>query len=166
MARRKQNPGKLFEQDWKRSVPNGVYLFRPADCGGWRRGVPEIRFTPTNPFDFLMYRKPDLWALELKSVKRQRVPFDTLRPNQRKGLAQASMQGVNAGVVVLFREEAEAYYIPIQMWEEYERISDKKSMNRDEVEQIGVYIKAKRTRGDRFRLALDCFIAKWGDGND
>lgn len=156
------NWGKRFEADWKRSTPSGVYLFRPADCGGWRRGVPEIRFTPSNPFDFIMYREPTMWALELKTVKGKSIRFDVLRPNQEKGLLQAAVQGVQAGVVVLFRGVDEIYYIPIQMWLTYARASSKVSMNNKEADEIGVAIGAEVAR-TRYTIKIDCFLAKFGE---
>lgn len=114
------NAGKRFEQDFQNSVPAGIYCYRLKDAGGWSKDQ-ATRFTPSNDYDFILYRRPSLFALELKSVAGGRWPF-SLRPKQREGLLRAAEAGVHAGVLLNFRKEARTLWLPIDELIDAERM--------------------------------------------
>lgn len=131
------NPGKLFEEDFKNSAPDWLYVYRLKDCPAWSPGEGSSRrFTPSNDYDFFVYDKFEraAYALELKSVKGKSIRFDALRPNQILGLVRAYDGGLDAGVLVEFRGVGEAWYIPIRGWTFLANEEGaKKSINVDEV---------------------------------
>lgn len=126
----KPNPGKLFEQDFKASVPEDWYFYRLRDSSGAWGGSEVTRFTPSNDFDCILYNSGTLWCLELKSVAGASIRFDALRPKQLRGLLDAAnVDGVRAGVVVNLRGRGVTWYVPIWTWEWAEQVLDKKSFN-------------------------------------
>lgn len=123
------SPGKRFEQDFSRSIPSDVYQFRLRDCGGWGEST-ATRFTPSNPYDYLMFAGGWLYLLEMKTTKQPSLRFDAVRPNQEKGLHDAvRFERVHAGVVVNFREHETTLYLSIQDFVKLKKKSKKKSFN-------------------------------------
>lgn len=98
--------GKLFEEDFKKSIPSDVFYQRLKDDTSGFKGVNNI-------CDYIIYRHPSLFLFELKSHKGKSIPFDALRVNQIEGLYKASyIRGVKAGFIFNFRDSEETYFVP------------------------------------------------------
>lgn len=70
-ATNEMNEGKRFERDFQASVPPDAWCYRLRDSpvsyyGG--SGAEGIRFAQSNLCDFVLYRAPTLYLLELKTV--------------------------------------------------------------------------------------------------
>jgi len=160
------NPGKLFEQDFQNSVPHYVYLYRLKDCPGWVSachcpGGASPRFMPSNDYDFAMFWDGKFWAMELKSTKGVSFRFDCLRSNQRSGLLSANLiHGVTAGLLLNFRKDEETWWMSIKDWARIEQHSAKKSININEVRQMGVQMEGWR-KVTRYYWDVDNWMRNW-----
>ena len=82
MAERKKNMGKVFEKEFKDSVPADCFLERYKDDTSGFYGV-------SNPADFRLYKFPVLILLELKTHKGKSLPLAKIRPAQLSGMLKA-----------------------------------------------------------------------------
>ncbi|SCB92219.1 recombination protein U [Priestia flexa] len=100
-----KNPGKAFEKDFYDSIPENVFAYRMKDDS---LGFANVK----NPCDFILYKIPNLYLLELKSHKGKSIPFGALQLNQVESLYQYStIDGVKAGFVFNFRDVNETYFV-------------------------------------------------------
>ena len=159
-------PGKQFEADFMSSakqVPR-LYIHRVKDCGGWRQECPclpadqQTRFTPKNEYDFFMYWQGTFWALELKSVKEARFPFDRVRDRQATGLSEAAqVEGIVSGFIINFRTHEQTFFLPINAFLALR--GDKASINLKSAADIGVQIEQHRLRV-HWRYDVEQFVRR------
>lgn len=103
----RKNMGKVFEKEFKDSVPDNVYLERYKDDTSGFYGV-------SNPADFRLYVFPMLILLELKTHKGKSLPLAKIRENQLKGMLKAvEHYGVYGGYLVNFRDLEETYFLSV-----------------------------------------------------
>lgn len=113
-----KNSGKVFEDDFKKSIPDYCLLIRLPDPPQAFTQRSDTRFSNKNPFDFLMYDSNSrlLWTLELKSTKFKSISFEDvnieevqnkmIHKHQILGLMNcAKYDGVCSGFVYNFRDE-------------------------------------------------------------
>lgn len=147
------NKGKVFEQDWKNSIPNDIYYFRLKDTpSSFGQNNSVVRFTLSSPFDCFVFYKDALFPMELKSTKDKSLsiqrskeePSKDIKYHQIIGLQEASkFDGIYPGFVFNFRE-SETYWISIENFMKFLSNSTKKSINEKEVVDFGG-IMIKRT---------------------
>ena len=128
------NQGKIFENDFQESVPDDVYCQKLQDAAiGFNIEESKQRFAPKSPYDYFLYRKPNMWCLELKSTQGTSMSFagktPMIKKHQREELMKAYKKGCIAGLVLNFRKYPLTYYIPIRLFEEFVESTDKKSIN-------------------------------------
>ena len=150
-----QNPGKAFEQDFIKSVPETWFKYRLNDSSSSWQGGEAARFTPSNICDFIVYNS-ELWLLELKSHKGKSIPLSCIRPKQLDGLNNASIKNVNAGYVFNFRDVEETYYVSAASLDYFIKMETRKSIPIAWVKQFGVLIPQKKKKV-RFNYILDYF---------
>ena len=75
-----QNSGKLFEQQFKKSVPEYCLLQRLNDSAQSFKKSGFARFTPNNPCDFFMFdsKSRTLYCIECKSTKYKSMGFEDI----------------------------------------------------------------------------------------
>jgi recombination protein U len=136
------NAGKIFEQSWKNSMPENVFYYRFRDgTASWGGESENIRFQANNIADCLMYLKPTLWLVDLKSHKGKSIPFNCFRDNQVKELSKAMMhEGIKAGFIVNFRDVEETYFVKANDVEYYIAHSERKSIPLDWCRENGIRI--------------------------
>lgn len=113
-----QNSGKIFEQQFKKSVPEYCLLQRLNDTAQSFKKSNFARFTPQNPCDFFMYDSKShiLYCLELKSTKFKSMGFEDVNSNdnQNKMIHKhqiisltkfSDYDGVISGFLFNFRDE-------------------------------------------------------------
>lgn len=118
------NAGKIFEEQFKKSVPEYCYLLRLKDPP--QSFEKTARFSRKNPFDFIMFddKRKTLYALELKSTKGKSISIEGLNDDSKRmihrhqilGLAELDKyENINAGFVLNFRDEdnERCFYIDI-----------------------------------------------------
>lgn len=156
------NPGKQFENDVKKSVPAGVYYLRLHDsANGFRDARSDcLRFAVKSPYDMVLCRKGQMYCLELKSTSGKAFSFNGSNPMIKKDqiiqLHNALViGGAVAGFLLNFRETDETYWIPVDLFEEFMRVTEKCSMNIREVRDYGLRVPQKKLRvHNRYDLSV------------
>lgn len=165
-ARRAMNEGKRFERDFKASVPPDVWCYRLRDSpvsyyGG--SGAEGIRFAQDNICDFVLYRAPTLYLLELKTVGTPSAALTSLfgksdsekrcykkqRHLQDMAKAEQDAAGLRALVVLCYRRTAHTYAVPARdVLEWVERAADggRKSIPEQFCKNYGTPVAARRLR--------------------
>lgn len=134
------NNGHIFEQEFKASSPEGVYIKKLKVSGMNYKGN-------GNEGDFLVYQYPNLFIFELKSHKGKSIPFNKLRDVQIKGLNSLStLQGVKTGFIFNFRDLEETYFIFTEDIVNFMVDSDRKSFPIEWVAEIGIPLEHKKAR--------------------
>lgn len=134
------NNGHIFEQEFKKSAPEGVYIKKLKVSGMNYKGG-------GNEGDYLVYQFPNLYIFELKSHKGKSIPFDRLREVQIKGLtALGKIPGVKTGFIFNFRELEKTYFIHTEHIISYMTSGERKSFPIEWVEEVGVRLEHKKAR--------------------
>lgn len=70
-----QNPGKAFEKAWRDSVKERLLLSEIKDSMSSFCNATNIKFTPNNPYDCVMFAEGTMYCFELKSTKATSLTF-------------------------------------------------------------------------------------------
>lgn len=141
-----RNPGKIFEDDFKASVPDGVYFLRLSDASiGFDIEHSTQRFALKSPYDAILCQHGQMYALELKSNSGTSLSFDGKTPRikrkQIENLVKAKQEGdAVAGIIINFRTYEETYFIDAEVFWSFMENTTKKSVNIQEVRNIGIRI--------------------------
>lgn len=142
------NVGKVFEGEFKASIPKHFYYLRINDPAvGFSGG--NSQFAPKNPYDFILF-DVKLYCLELKSTATsltfwqerfeepgKRKTFE-IRKHQIIGLTDAAKhENVFAGFLFNFRKKNTTVYVPIHKFNEFAATTTKKSINCDDALAYG-----------------------------
>ena len=141
-----KNEGKNFENCFNKSIPKGYFCYRLRDAGGWSNAE-NTRFTPSNMCDFIMYAKGKIYLLELKSVKGKSLPYSNIGKMEDRNIKKTNVlaqegekNGVISGYLINFREVNKTYFISALQLRHKIQLEEKKSINLQECEEIGVLI--------------------------
>jgi recombination protein U len=145
------NPGKVFEENFKKSVPEDTYYLRLHDSSiGFDIENSTQRFALKSPYDCILYRKGKMYCLELKSVAKGAISYSGANPNikenQIEELIKANGYGCEAGLVLNFRDTGNTYYLPIAQFEFVRNNSPKKSMNERDLRGISIEIPFRKLK--------------------
>lgn len=139
-----KNVGKVFEEQFKKSVPDNILLIRLNDSPQAFKKSDLTRFTPKNPFDYICFntRTRTLFCLELKSTSNKYMTFEDIysdeeqnsmiHKHQTLGLLKCSdYSNVIAGFLLNFRFEDKelTYFIEVNKFQEMCESINKKSFN-------------------------------------
>jgi len=103
--------GKDFEKDFKESAGNyeDISIDRFYDNVGGYAGIKNI-------CDFVLYRHPLEYYMELKVHKGNALPFSCITDYQWTGLMKKSnITGVRAGILIHFTDYEETYFVDIKL---------------------------------------------------
>ena len=138
-----KNPGKIFEQEWAKSVPEYTLLYRLPDTAQSFGRNGNLRFSKKNPFDYLLWdsKKHLLYALELKTVKGRSISFERGKEESKEihyhqiiGLnTWNKYDGIISGFLISFRDIETTIFLPIESFNELISVIDKKSFNLDDL---------------------------------
>lgn len=123
-----ENYGKKFEEQFKRDwskIKDSVIIRFPDQQSGY--------YGSTNPCDFLIFKYPNVYLIECKSVKGNTFPFSNF-PQYDK-LKSFNVKGLYAGVVIWFRDHDTILYCPISTFNLYKELG-KKSINIKDYKEI------------------------------
>ena len=133
----RKNVGKIFEDNWKKSCPNWLFVYRPPDASQSFDMSSKLRFSKKSPCDYFLYNGEQLWTLELKSVAGTSISFE--RNEEDKGeihLYQvenlknfSEYKNVMSGLLVDFRGSDNTYFLNIKEWDDLINSINKKSFN-------------------------------------
>lgn len=163
------NPGKIFEDDFQKSVPKTCWVKRLNDNTAAWNNTGSTRFSSTNECDFLL--KDDItqkmFALELKSSKSSltfwRSDFKgkqfQIKKNQILGLQAFNQHTIICGFLFNFRNENnDTYFVDIEDFLDYTSKLNKKSINIHDVQKMSpIRIKSIKLRV-HYRYDICSFI--------
>ena len=149
------NAGKKFENDFKNSVnTDEIFLHRFKDGTTGTVNGQMIRFKNKNLCDFLLFKDGQLVLVELKSFLGKSMSFSNIKDTvdeQQTFLynlrLEAKKKNVKAYMILNFRDLSETYAIDIHNFDEFYKMTNKKSININEVRQLGkqLFQQKKRT---------------------
>lgn len=152
----KKSVGKLFEEDFIKSVPDNLFHFRFRDLpySLIKNAKYDIN---NNPADFLIFCNY-LFVLELKSTNNSSYPFENTRENQVKGLEKYSHKDKTiCGFVINMRKYTETYFITIKDYLYLQNESGRKSISLEDLRLFGIRIKQELKR-TRYRYDIKTFL--------
>lgn len=143
-----RNPGKTFEDDFKRSVPKDMYYLRLHDSAtGFGQAADvrttNVRFSLKSPYDAILCQKGRMVCVELKSVGGTSASFgetknSVIKLRQIRELRKAEKEGSAVSYLVIhFRKYGETYTIRPKDFTSFLKGCKKKSVNRADCKAIG-----------------------------
>lgn len=136
-----RNVGKIFEQNWKNSVPENIFYYRPPDAAQSFGTNQSLRFSAKSPCDCFMFNGDFLYTLELKSVAGKSISFE--KEKSEKGIIHkhqienlkkfSSYRNVISGFIFDFRCSNMTYFCPINDFLHMIDNLDKKSFNENDL---------------------------------
>ena len=175
IMKKTSNKGKKFERNFRDSaIDQGVLIVRLNDTNlSFIPGKEEnSRFTADNPCDFILYEKPNIYFLELKSteyssISIQRLPTGPkdkmIKAHQINSLTQFSLcDGAICGFIFNFREkdsyEETTYFLNIKDFNTFLCESDKKSINKLDIVQYGGIVLKQVLKRTQYTYNVKDFI--------
>ena len=165
-----QNAGKLFENDFKKSIPDTCWVYRLRDNASSFANGDNTRFTSSNICDFILLddNTKTLFLIECKSTKSTSLSLSMLRENQIKGLFEATKHNLVAGLLVNFRnKDNDTFFIPIQEFINMLDTLNKKSFNLKDLENINAIRISSSKKRTRYSYDIAKFIKEviWSQDN-
>lgn len=145
----KKNNGKRFEQNFKKSITEDIYYYRFKDgTASWgSNNANNIRFQAKNICDCLLFKKPNLYFLELKNHKGKSIPLSCIKENQIKELTNADKyNGIISGLVINFEDIDRCFFVHIANINDFIENEDRKSIPIKYCEKFGVEIETKKLK--------------------
>ena len=140
------NAGKIFENNFKKSVPKEVFYLRLKDsASSFKQDSCATRFTLQNPYDILLFDTISLYTFELKSTDGTSFSFQRendksskmIKFHQIKGLLNANeYDNVYSGFVFDFRK-SETYFLRISNFVKFMNNTEKVSINEKDIINYG-----------------------------
>ena len=151
------NTGKKLEEDIKKSIDDTAFLYRLRDSGGSWQGGNKSCFTPSNICDFILFKSPKMYLLELKSHKGKSIPYTAIK--QLDKLLEVSNRKLeNLGVYLLlnFADLEETYLIEVESVASIRDSKTRKSLSIEDVREYGYKVEqVKKKVRYRYKL-LEC----------
>jgi recombination protein U len=165
------NDGKLFENDFKESVPKDTYYFRVKDpAQSFGEGQNNLRFSSPNPFDIILFHEDTMFALELKSTKGTAFSFKGSSPmikeNQIKELTKAAQfKGIIPGFIFNLRKESgnKTYFLHISDFNKLIASTTKSSINEKDIIDSGAIEVRGEIKKVRYKYWVGEFILRMKD---
>lgn len=148
------NVGKIFENNFKKSIPRNVFYLRLKDsASSFGQDSIATRFTLRNPYDALLFDGNYLYTLELKSTSGTSFSFQRERDkksrmikyHQIKGLLNSGQyDNIYSGFVFDFRE-SKTYFLSISNFVNFMNNTNKVSINeKDIIQHNGIVIQKRK----------------------
>lgn len=163
-----KSTGKRFEENFRKSIPKGVFYYRFRDNNNtWSRGD-NVRFATSNIADCLLFDGDYLYLLELKSCKGKSLPFNNVIGNKTKlkqidDLLTANQhKNTICGLVIEFSDLDECYFIEISRFKAFLDKSKRKSLPIDYLRRNGIKIGVEKKKTNR-RFDIVQFVKDMGE---
>lgn len=168
-----KNIGKVFEQNWKNSIPNNIFYYRPPDSAQSFGTNQNLRFSAKSPCDCFMFTGDFLYTLELKSVGTKSISFE--REQSDKGIIHkhqidnlqkfSTYKNVISGFIFDFRILNKTYFCTIDDFISMINNLDKKSFNENDLFKWCTPLEIqKRKLKVNYRYDIENFIKNTGGG--
>lgn len=163
--------GKVFENNFKESVPEHIWYYRPPDSAqGFDVGASsKLRFSQRSPCDCMLFNGEYLFCFELKSVSGNSISFE--RTKEDKGIIHkyqidslfrfSKYKNVISGFLLDFRGTDKTYFLDIKDFLHMISQISKKSFHEKDLLRYctPVEIEKKKMRVN-YRYNVDCMINK------
>lgn len=171
--------GKLFEEQWKRSIPEDVYYLRLKDNpSSFGKDSSFVRFTLNNPFDCLVFYNGFLFPLELKSTSSKSISIQTkkeekgkmIKINQIEGLSKSNKyENIFSGFLFDFRESEKTFWMGINDFLKFQEENNKKSINEKDIIKYNAIEVEKEKKKTRYvfsvKKLIEDVVVKNGEKN-
>jgi len=98
------NTGKIFEENFKKSVPADTYYKKFQDASiGFDIENSTQRFAPKSPYDCFLYRKGKMYSLELKSIKDGAISYAGSSPKIKLHQIEELIKAAQYEIVSVYR---------------------------------------------------------------
>ena len=141
--------GKIWENCIQESCRKDNYFCKKLADGtsSWNRGDSQVRFQKSNECDFIIFNGDKLLLLEAKCHKGKSLPFQCIRESQIKGLTEKSKyDNVLCGILVLFSDIEQAYFIDIRVFNILKNLSNRQSISLNDLKQHGKLVNITKLR--------------------
>ena len=169
------NPGKIFEQQFCKSVPDYAWVHRltdpPQSFNQDEAKSKGLRFSLKNPFDYILWDSKHwlFYALELKTVKGKSISFERTKEekgeihfHQIEGLKEVhTYAGTVSGIIVEFRQLEKTVFVDIAEFCRLMDIIPKKSFNYNDLDNYDIlYTVIEQTKArTRYTYGIDEFLS-------
>lgn len=161
------NIGKVFEQNFKKSVPDNIFYYRPPDSASSFGDNTKLRFSAKSPCDCFMFNGKVLYTLELKSVGTKSISFE--REKTDKGVIHkhqidnllkfSTYENIVSGFLFDFRLSDCTYFCMIEEFVNMINHLDKKSFNENDLFEWCNPIKIEKKKMKvNYRYNIDKFL--------
>lgn len=162
-----KNIGKVFEENWKKSIPENVWYYRPPDSAQSFGSNSNLRFSAKSPCDCFMYNGEVFYTLELKSVGTTSISFE--RTKEDKGVIHkhqidkllefSTYKNIVSGLLLDFRLSNKTYFCMIEEFVNMTNNLDKKSFNEKDLnEWCNPIVIEKKKLKVNYRYDVEGFI--------
>ena len=162
-----KNVGKVFEENWKKSIPENVWYYRPPDSAQSFGTNSNLRFSAKSPCDCFMYNGEVFYTLELKSVGTTSISFE--RNKEDKGVIHkhqidkllefSKYKNIISGLLLDFRLSDKTYFCMIEEFKNMIDNLDKKSFNeKDLSEWCNPIVIEKKKMKVNYKYMVDTFL--------
>lgn len=162
-----KNVGKVFEENWKKSIPENVWYYRPPDSAQSFGSNSNLRFSAKSPCDCFMYNGEVFYTLELKSVGTTSISFE--RTKEDKGVIHkhqidkllefSTYKNIVSGLLLDFRLSNKTYFCMIEEFVNMTNNLDKKSFNEKDLnEWCNPIVIEKKKLKVNYRYDVEGFI--------
>lgn len=132
-----KNIGKIFEENFKKSVPSDVWYYRPPDSAQSFGSNSNLRFSAKSPCDCFLFDGEKMYTLELKSVGTTSISFEKSKEDKGvihkhqidKLLEFSEYKNIISGFLFDFRLSEKTYFCMIEDFINMINRLDKKSFN-------------------------------------
>lgn len=157
--------GKAFERQFRASCKKDpeLFFYRLKDSpSSWSAGgSASIRFTSDNICDWILFKSPVLFLIELKSHTGSSLPFSCIRQNQIDGLLESSKyQNVVSGVICFFADKSRCFFLDIVKFKELQDSNTRKSIPIKYFEEFGIEIEVKKLKVNSV-FSVDKFVDRF-----
>lgn len=162
-----KNLGKIFEENWKKSIPEDIFFYRFRDSGSsYYGGNQMLRFSSSNIADCMIFTpESGLHLIELKSHKGKSIPLSCILGNEKNKTKKKQIQdlvdanehsGVYSSIIIFFSDVERCFELPINEFVDFVSKGDRKSIPIEYCEKRGWEIEVTRLKTNhRFN------VVKW-----
>lgn len=146
-----KNTGKIFEEEFKASIPKNIYYLRLPDAAlGFDIENSKQRFSLKSPYDTILCKNGQMYCFELKSNTHNTMSFEGKTPRikrrQIENLVKAQEAGAFAGALLNFRKREETYYMQADILLNFMNTCGKKSINIEDAKRLGILVSCKKLK--------------------
>ena len=165
------NVGKIFEDDFVKSLPDYVKSHRLRDSAQAFGGSDTLRFSAKNPFDYILWdsRKHVLYALELKTVTGKSISFERSEKDKKRVIHYHQIKGLNdwnkysgiiCGFIIEFRDIPKTIFLDIDTFNALVKAINKSSFTIKDIVDCNLpyFVIPQEITRTRYKYYTECLL--------